>query len=105
MDSNHRSPVAIGQVRTPEGRSSGRKYLHSLHSLGLGVLFNAGLPRGTGSSNPPLSCGESGANLIFRGESHRGRPCCCFGCAATGESDGALLDNVDRPAAPSPPRE
>ena len=36
-----------------------RKYLHS---LGLGVLFNTGLPRGTGSSNPPPSSGESSAN-------------------------------------------
>jgi hypothetical protein len=39
---------------------------HSLHSLGLGVLFNAGLPRGTGSSNPPLSREES-ANHRFLG--------------------------------------
>src|ERR1700732_3716184 len=39
MDSNHRPPVAIGQVRTREGRAPGRKYLHS---LGLGMLFNAG---------------------------------------------------------------
>jgi len=30
MDSNHRFPVAIGQVRTPEWRSLRRKYLHSL---------------------------------------------------------------------------
>src|SRR5260370_30836505 len=116
MDSNHRSPVAIGQVRTPEDRSAGRK---SLHSLGLGILFNAGayvwtseigevfaastparrletrawprplhdsamdlaleadrvhhrpdvnLPRGTGSSSPPPSSGESAANLRRGGE-------------------------------------
>src|ERR1700724_609538 len=39
MDSDHRSPVEIGQVRTPEGRSPGRKYLRS---LGWGILFNAG---------------------------------------------------------------
>src|SRR4029077_7131401 len=32
MDSNHRSPVAIGQVRTPKCRSPRRKYLHSLDS-------------------------------------------------------------------------
>src|SRR5947208_16516413 len=61
MDSNHRFLVAIGQVRTPEWRSLRRKYPHS---LGLGVLFNAGLPRGTGSSNPPPSSAESGINRI-----------------------------------------
>jgi hypothetical protein len=55
MDSNHRSPVAIGQVRTPEGRSPGRKYLHS---LGLGVSFNSGLPRGSGSHLPPPASQE-----------------------------------------------
>jgi hypothetical protein len=66
MDSNHRSPVAIGQVRTLQWRSPRRKYLHS---LGLGVLFNAGLPRGTGSSNPPASSGES-ANHRFRRRFH-----------------------------------
>ena len=57
-------PSCDRQVRTPEGRSPGRKYLHSLHSLGSGVLFNAGPPRGTGSSNPPLSREES-ANHRF----------------------------------------
>jgi hypothetical protein len=56
MDSNHRSPRAIGQVRTPEWRSPRRKYLHSLC---LGALFNAGMTRGTGSSNPSPSSKES----------------------------------------------
>ena len=30
MDSNHRSPLAIAEVRTPERRSPRQKYLHSL---------------------------------------------------------------------------
>src|SRR5204862_2006484 len=56
MDSNHRFPVTIGQERTPEWRSLRRKYLHS---LGLGVLLNAGLSRGTDGSNPSPSSRES----------------------------------------------
>ena len=62
MDSNHRSPLAIGEVRTPERRSPRRKYLHSLC---LGALFNAGLRRGTGSSNPSPSTGESATNRLL----------------------------------------
>ena len=43
------------------GDHSGEKYLHS---LGLGVLLNAGLSRGTDGSNPSPSSRES-ANFRF----------------------------------------
>jgi hypothetical protein len=64
----HRRPrPALEDIPLRQRRESplGTETLTPSHALG--VLFNAGLPRGTGSSNPPPSSGESGANLIFRG--------------------------------------